>query len=288
MADQNDLTNEELAAEIRKGNNRQEHLCVLCERFKPLVQRIARQYNAGGSAEDLEDLEQTLFMELCTIIPRYDPYRGAKLLTFIFPWLHNAARKARQQLFPVRVPPGMFKTISEFRALVDQGYSLHEIRKQTGWSRASIAEIDRLSKTTLAPMLSTAAEYTSEDGEPVTLEDLLTDPVAERAYQYLLNSLDDAEIMLYVSSLPEPYRTVIYKRFLSDQRATVKGLAEELQLSVNEIRAAQRRGLKMIKNEFRRRGIIEGIAYSSTGQTRMQRTYTSNTELAALQLMGEV
>lgn len=285
--DQNDLTlsNEEIAAEIRKGNNRQEHLCTLCERFKPIVQRIARQYNVGGSPEDLEDIQQALFAELCAIIPRYDPYRGAKLLTFVLPWLHNAARKARQQLSPVRVPLEMFKTISEFRALVDQGYSLQEIRKQTGWSRAAIAEMDRLSKTTLAPMLSTALEFSSADADPVTLEGLLIDPGAEKAYQDLLDLMDDNEILIYVSSLPEPSKTVIYKRFLSDRRTTIKGLAEELQLSVNEIRAAQRRGLKMIKDEFRRRGVIESIAYASTGLGRMQRTYTSNVEEAVMELL---
>lgn len=279
-----ELTNEELAVLVKNGNR--EHLNTLCERLQPLVRKIAKQFNSTGLREDQEDIEQALFEQLCIIIPRFDPNRNAKVITFILPWLRQSAQRCRQQLHPLKIPGDVVRRLYLYRSLVDQGLSQKEISRITGIPPKLLADLKKYDLL-LAPPLSMSSEYVTDDGTELTLEDTLVDAEAEKAFQNILDCMVDSEIECYILSLPEPFRTVLMERFMKDTKTPLNELAERLNISLSEVRKAQRKGLKLIEKEFRKRGIIERISYGSTGYGRMERSFTSNVEQAVLEILGE-
>ena len=277
-------TNEQLAIGAKAGNR--EDLHTLCERLQPLIRKVARQYNTGGSLEDQEDLQQALYEQLISVIPRYDPNRNAKVFTFVLPWLRLAAQRCRQQLRPIKVPDDVMRRLYEYRSLRADGLSNQQILQATGWDRR-ILDLLRYYDQVCSPPLSLSSTYTTEDGTELSLEDTLVDYESERAFQSIVDTLSDDEIMVYVLGLPEPIRTVLIERYLNDQKTPLRDLGEKLHLSQTQIRRVQRDGLRMVEREFRKRGLIERLAFSSTGFGRMTRSFTSNVEEAALELLGE-
>lgn len=69
MRNYGNLSNEELAAEISKGNK--ELLQVLIIRFVPLVHRMAERY--AKHRDETEDLEQIGLIALCNAVKAYSP-----------------------------------------------------------------------------------------------------------------------------------------------------------------------------------------------------------------------
>ena len=277
-------SNEELATAVRDGNR--EALCVLCERLQPLIRKIARQHNATGNAEDQEDLEMAIYEQLVSIIPRFDVHRNVQLITFLMPWLRLAAQRCRQQLRPIRVPDDIMRRLYEYRSLRADGLSNKDILRATGWD-PRVLDLLRHYDQVCSPPVSLSSVYTTEDGTELSLEDTIIDHEAERAFQNVVDILTDDEINLYILGLPEPVRTILIERYLNEQKTPLKDLGEKLHLSQTQIRRVQREGLRLIEKEFRKRGLIERLAYSSTGFGRMTRSFTSNVEEAALELLGE-
>lgn len=179
------------------------------------------------------------------------------------------------------------RRLYQYRALRAEGLTRKQILLSTGW-HPRVLDLLRQYDSICSPPLSLTSTYVADDGSEVSLEDSLIDADAEQAFKTVLDIMTDTEIELYVHSLPEPIRTVLIERCLNDQKTPLRDLAERLELSQTQIRKVQSKGLRMIEREFRKRGVIERLAYSSTGFGRMSRNFTSNTELAALENMGEL
>lgn len=73
------MTNEQLVARIRAGENVSENMLQLWQQVKAFIHILAKRYQ--GMA-DMEDLEQEGYLALYPAIDGYDPDKGALFLTY--------------------------------------------------------------------------------------------------------------------------------------------------------------------------------------------------------------
>ena len=84
------MTNEQLAARIRAGENVGNNMAVLYDQVKDFIHAMAYKYHGQG---ELEDLEQEGFLALYDAIDHYEADQGVKFLTYASHWIRQRMQK---------------------------------------------------------------------------------------------------------------------------------------------------------------------------------------------------
>ena len=80
------MTNEQLAARIRAGENVGNNMAILYDQVKDFIHAMAYKYHGQG---ELEDLEQEGFLSLYDAIDHYEADQGVKFLTYASHWIRQ-------------------------------------------------------------------------------------------------------------------------------------------------------------------------------------------------------
>ncbi len=286
------MTNEQLVARIRAGENVSENMPQLWQQVKAFIHILAKRYQ--GMA-DLEDLEQEGYLALYPAIDGYDPDKGALFLTYAEYHISQAMRRyvlmnkgsLRLSFRAHGLAMKYKKFCNAFLLQHGQEPSDRDAAQHMGLSVTQIREIRQ--NAVLDNVGSLDAEL--PDSEDITVGD--TVPSGEAMEGDAADRLDQEHlrtaIWSMVDSLPDRQPDVIRMKYR--QGMTLKEIGEVHGLSIETIRKAERKGMQALRQSHKVRQLkaflsefAEAQAYKGNGVNQFNRTWTSSTERVALQL----
>ena len=291
------MTNEQLAARIRAGENVGNNMAILYDQVKDFIHAMAYKYHGQG---ELEDLEQEGFLALYDAIDHYEADQGVKFLTYASHWIRQRMQKYIQNTgSPLRLSAGRQEAIRKYRKFctefqAEQGCkpTEAELCRSLWLTLEQLREIQYDACMTAVKSLDAPIKG-AEGEEDITLGELAAsaaDPCEE-----LLDRLEQEELcsILWqcVDSLPGKQPDVIRSRYKDN--LTMKQCGQFCGISEAEVRKQQLKALRSLRsgeNAKKLRPFLPEDAwiYSSAlignGVERFNHTWTSSTERVALEL----
>lgn len=291
------MTNEQLAARIRSGENVGNNMAALYDQVKDFIHAMAYKYHGQG---ELEDLEQEGFLALYDAIDHYEADQGVKFLTYASHWIRQRMRKYIQNTgSPLRLSAGRQEAIRKYRKFctefqAEQGCkpTEAELCRSLWLTLEQLREIQYDACMTAVKSLDAPIKG-AEGEEDTTLGELAasaTDPceeVLDRLEQEALCSV----LWQCVDSLPGKQPDVIRSRYKDNM--TMKQCGQFCGISEAEARKQQIKALRSLRsgeNAKKLRPFLPADAWIYSGALigngveRFNHTWTSSTERIALEL----
>lgn len=291
------MTNEQLAARIRAGENVGNNMAILYDQVKDFIHAMAYKYYGQG---ELEDLEQEGFLALYDAMDHYEADQGVKFLTYASHWIRQRMQKYIQNTGSLlRLSAGRQEAIRKYRKFCTE-FQAEQGRKPTEAElcRSLWLTLEQLREiqydACMAKVGSLDAPIKGAEGEEdTTLGELAasaTDPCEE-----LLDRLEQEELcsVLWqcVDSLPGKQPDVIRSRYKDNM--TMKQCGQFCGISEAEARKQQLKALRSLRsgeNAKKLRSFLPADAWIYSGALigngveRFNHTWTSSTERIAMEL----
>ena len=291
------MTNEQLAARIRAGENVGNNMAILYDQVKDFIHAMAYKYHGQG---ELEDLEQEGFLALYDAIDHYEADQGVKFLTYASHWIRQRMQKYIQNTgSPLRLSAGRQEAIRKYRKFctefqAEQGCkpTEAELCRSLWLTLEQLREIQYDACMTAVKSLDAPIKG-AEGEEDTTLGELAAsaaDPCEE-----LLDRLEQEELcsILWqcVDSLPGKQPDVIRSRYKDN--LTMKQCGQFCGISEAEVRKQQLKALRSLRSGENAKKLrpflpedawIYSGALIGNGVERFNHTWTSSTERVALEL----
>lgn len=291
------MTNEQLAARIRSGENVGNNMAALYDQVKDFIHAMAYKYHGQG---ELEDLEQEGFLALYDAIDHYEADQGVKFLTYASHWIRQRMQKYIQNTgSPLRLSAGRQEAIRKYRKFctefqAEQGCkpTEAELCRSLWLTLEQLREIQYDACMTAVKSLDAPIKG-AEGEEDTTLGELAasaTDPCEK-----LLDRLEQEELcsILWqcVDGLPGKQPDVIRSRYKDNM--TMKQCGQFCGISEAEARKQQIKALRSLRsgeNAKKLRPFLPADAWIYSGALigngveRFNHTWTSSTERIALEL----
>ena len=291
------MTNEQLAARIRSGENVGNNMAALYDQVKDFIHAMAYKYHGQG---ELEDLEQEGFLALYDAIDHYEADQGVKFLTYASHWIRQRMQKYIQNTgSPLRLSAGRQEAIRKYRKFctefqAEQGCkpTEAELCRSLWLTLEQLREIQYDACMTAVKSLDAPIKG-AEGEEDITLGELAAsaaDPCEE-----LLDRLEQEELcsILWqcVDSLPGKQPDVIRSRYKDN--LTMKQCGQFCGISEAEVRKQQLKALRSLRSGENAKKLrpflpedawIYSGALIGNGVERFNHTWTSSTERVALEL----
>ena len=294
------MTNEQLAARIRSGENVGNNMAALYDQVKDFIHAMAYKYHGQG---ELEDLEQEGFLALYDAIDHYEADQGVKFLTYASHWIRQRMQKYIQNTgSPLRLSAGRQEAIRKYRKFctefqAEQGCkpTEAELCRSLWLTLEQLREIQYDACMTAVKSLDAPIKG-AEGEEDTTLGELAAsaaDPCEE-----LLDRLEQEELcsILWqcVDSLPGKQPDVICSRYKDNM--TMKQCGQFCGISEAEVRKQQLKALRSLRSGENAKKLrpflpedawIYSGALIGNGVGRFNHTWTSSTERVALELQNK-
>lgn len=291
------MTNEQLAARIRAGENVGNNMAILYDQVKDFIHAMAYKYHGQG---ELEDLEQEGFLSLYDAIDHYEADQGVKFLTYASHWIRQRMQKYIQNTgSPLRLSAGRQEAIRKYRKFcteiqAEQGRkpTEAELCRSLWLTLEQLREIQYDACMTAVKSLDAPIKG-AEGEEDTTLGELAasaTDPCEE-----LLDRLEQEELcsILWqcVDGLPGKQQDVIRSRYKDNM--TMKQCGQFCRISEAEVRKQQLKALRSLRSGENAKKLrpflpedawIYSGALIGNGVERFNHTWTSSTERIAMEL----
>lgn len=291
------MTNEQLAARIRAGENVGNNMAILYDQVKDFIHAMAYKYHGQG---ELEDLEQEGFLSLYDAIDHYEADQGVKFLTYASHWIRQRMQKYIQNTgSSLRLPAGRQEAIRKYRKFctefqAEQGCkpTEAELCRSLWLTLEQLREIQYDACMTAVKSLDAPIKG-AEGEEDTTLGELAasaTDPCEK-----LLDRLEQEELcsILWqcVDSLPGKQPDVIRSRYKDNM--TMKQCGQFCGISEAEVRKQQLKALRSLRSGENAKKLrpflledawIYSGALIGNGVDHFNQTWTSSTERVALEL----
>ena len=291
------MTNEQLAARIRSGENVGNNMAALYDQVKDFIHAMAYKYHSQG---ELEDLEQEGFLALYDAIDHYEADQGVKFLTYASHWIRQRMQKYIQNTgSPLRLSAGRQEAIRKYRKFctefqAEQGCkpTEAELCRSLWLTLEQLREIQYDACMTAVKSLDAPIKG-AEGEEDTTLGELAAS--AADPCQEVLDRLEQEELcsILWqcVDGLPGKQPDVIRSRYKDNM--TMKQCGQFCGISEAEVRKQQIKALKSLRSGENAKKLrpflpedawIYSGALIGNGVERFNHTWTSSTERIALEL----
>lgn len=291
------MTNEQLVARIKAGENVGENMAQLYEQVKRFIHAVAWKYRDSGM---VEDLEQEGFLALYDAVDGYDAAQGVKFLTYAEYWIRQRiSRYLQMNGSSLRLPVHCQEKLQRYKRICSSFQLEHgrepserEIARLMGLTLESVMEIKR--NACMSRLSSLDAPVKGLDGgEDTTVGDLV--PGAEDLEGDAVDRMEHEQLCAVlwecVDSLPGQQPTVIRQRYQGGLTLAEIGQQQgRTPEAVRQIQAKALRELRATRYSKRLRPFlpeaeqIYSMAITGNGVGKFNRTWTSSTEKAALWL----
>lgn len=218
----------------------------LVEAFMPLVASVARTYRSGHIRR-LELLQEGV-VGLLRAVEGFDPERGTPFWAYASWWVRQAMQQLVSELTrPVVLSDRALRHLARVKDVERDARQRHgreptrdELAEGTG---LSAHQLDDLLATERSPR-SLDEPLVGEEGAVGTFGDLLADPLAEDAYERVLESIQVGELHAMLAGLSDREREVLRARYgLDGPEQTLRDVGAQLGLSHERVRQIEQRAL---------------------------------------------
>lgn len=286
------MTNEQLVILIRNAVSPADLMIQLWQQNYGLVRKIVNRYK---SLDDIEDLLQEGFLGLHEAVRHYDPDTGVPFVNYAAFWIRQTIGRYVKRNGTIRIPEHAVIQVRAYRRMVSQWESEFG-RKPTEWEMCRYLDVTlemlrQIEKDGQMGKIQSLDKCVGEEND-TQLYELLPDH--EDAYNDALDELLQEELKTViwpmVDSLPDHQPEVLRMRFQDGK--TLKETGNVIGATVEQTRQLQAKAMRTLRmprysrmlRPFLDDDVIRSYGMSGTGMGAFERTWTSSTERAVLQL----
>ncbi len=223
----------------------------LVEAFLPLIATVARIYRGSASITRVELLQEGV-VGLLRALERYDPNLGAPFWSYASWWVRQAMQQLIAELTrPTVLSDRTLRHLAQLKRAHGDYLQRHaheptanQLATDTGLSHTRVDELltlERIPQSMNEPV-------TGADGEIGAFGDLLADPLAEDAYEQLLDHSEIEQVRALLGSLNQRERMILRKRYgLDGEAQSLREVGEQIGLSGERVRQIENRALGKIR-----------------------------------------
>jgi RNA polymerase primary sigma factor len=239
-----------LLAAARSGDRRARE--ELVEAFLPLIARVARVYRGSQTITRVELMQEGV-VGLLRALERFDARRGVPFWAYASWWVRQAMQQLIAELTrPVVLSDRSLRQLSALKRahhayLAEHGHepTADQLADQTGFSHAQVGDLlalDRVPRSIEEPVAGS-------DGELGAFGELLVDPLAEDAYEQLLDHSEIEQVRALLGSLNDRERMILRARYgLDGPEQSLRDLGEQIGVSGERVRQIEDRALGKLRS----------------------------------------
>ena len=230
----------------------------LVEAFLPLIAGVARVYRGSASITRVELMQEGV-VGLLRALERYDPTLGVPFWGYATWWVRQAMQQLIAELTrPTVLSDRALRNLAQLKRAHGDYLQQHgreptgaQLAIDTDLTHAQVGELLALERT---PQ-SMDEPVRGVDGELGAFGELLADPLAEDAYEQLLDSSEIEQVRALLSSLNDRERMILRARYgLDGDEQSLRDIGERIGLSGERVRQIEQRALGKLRSATRPRG----------------------------------
>jgi RNA polymerase primary sigma factor len=230
----------------------------LVEAFLPLIASVARVYRGSPTITRVELIQEGV-VGLLRALERYDRSLGVPFWGYAAWWVRQAMQQLIAELTrPMVLSDRALRQLSQLKRahgeyLAEHGRepSGNELAERTGLSHAQVGgmlALERVPQSMDEPVQGA-------EGDLGAFGELLADPLAEDAYEYLLDHSEIEQIRALLGSLNDRERMILRARYgLSGPEESLRDVGERIGLSGERVRQIEQRALGKLRAAATTRG----------------------------------
>jgi len=238
-----------LVAAAQAGDRRARE--ELVEAFLPLIAGVARVYRGSGTITRTELIQEGV-VGLLRALERFDPELGVPFWGYASWWVRQAMQQLIAELTrPLVLSDRALRHLAQLKRAHGEYLAEHgreptgsQLAADTGLSHVQVGELlalERLPKSMDEPVGGT-------DGELGAFGELLADPLANDAYEDLLDHSEIEQIRALLGSLSERERTILRGHYgLDGPEQSLRSIGEQMGLSGERVRQIEERALGKLR-----------------------------------------
>lgn len=290
------MTNEQLVARIRAGEDEAENMLALWQQNKGFIYKMAVKYQ---SYAEIEDLLQEGYLGLCEAVQHYDSEQGVSFITYAAFWIRQVIRRYIDNCCSVvRIPVSAKEEILRYKKIVNEYRKWYgkeptpsEMRAFLGVSRE---KLETIKKNALAVNLRSLDECIGGEDEDFLLSDTIASDqnVEEDVIRKLDTNTMKEALWKAVDDLPGKGMAEVL-RYRYQDKMTLKQIGESLGVATERARQIERDAMRKLRIPSRNKsfkGYYEQYLAPATihhvGLNEFERTWLSSTEQEALRELG--
>jgi RNA polymerase sigma factor (sigma-70 family) len=225
----------------------------LLEAFLPLIAGVARVYRGSETVSRLELMQEGV-VGLLRALERYDPTLGVPFWGYAAWWVRQAMQQLIAELTrPLVLSDRALRQLSQLKRAHGEHLAQHgrepsgnELAEATGLTHAQVGEMLVLERI---PVSMDEPVRGNEGGELGAFGELLADPLADDAYQQLLDHSEIEQIRALMGSLNERERMILRARYGLDDGSeqSLRDIGERIGLSGERVRQIEQRALGKLR-----------------------------------------
>jgi RNA polymerase sigma factor (sigma-70 family) len=228
----------------------------LVEAFLPAIVGLARGFRSRRGVER-QELVQEGVAGLLFAARRYDPWLGTPFWAYASFWVRKAMQELVAELTrPVALSDRAVRALALITSARREHLQAHgaeptkeKLSLATG---LTLAQLESLQATDRTPR-STEEGLTADAETTATVGDMTIDPVAEQAYEQVLDDLEIREVRDLADQLDERERAVIRSHYgLGQPAQTLSQIGDELGLTAERARQIEVAALSKLREELAR------------------------------------
>jgi RNA polymerase primary sigma factor len=223
----------------------------LVEAFLPLIAGVARVYRGSASITRVELMQEGV-VGLLRALERYDPGLGIPFWGYATWWVRQAMQQLIAELtHPTVLSDRALRHLAQLKRAHGDHLQAHgqeptgdQLAADTGLSHAQVGELLALERT---PQ-SMDEPVQGADGQLGAFGELLADPLAEDAYEQLLDHSEIEQVRALLGSLNERERTILRARYgLDGDEQSLRDIGQRIGLSGERVRQIENRALGKLR-----------------------------------------
>ncbi len=243
-------TERRLVAAAQAGDRRARE--ELVEAFLPLIASLARVYRGSETITRVELMQEGV-VGLLRALERYDLEQAAPFWGYASWWVRQAMQQLISELTrPVVLSDRSLRQLAALKRahhayLTEHGRepTAGQLADETGFSHAQVGDLvalDRVPRSIEEPV-------SGQDGELGAFGELLVDPLAEDAYEQLLDHSEIEQVRALLGSLNDRERMILRARYgLDGPEQSLRDVGDLIGVSGERVRQIEQRALGKLRS----------------------------------------